>query len=40
MDPNVPSPLDPPNHLLRIRLACVLLETCGNNNLNQYLIIN
>ncbi|KAJ3666664.1 hypothetical protein Zmor_002099 [Zophobas morio] len=29
MDPNVPSPLDPPNHLFRIRLACVLLETCG-----------
>ncbi|KAJ8931717.1 hypothetical protein NQ314_015335 [Rhamnusium bicolor] len=29
MDPNEPSPLDPPNHLFRIRLACVLLETCG-----------
>ncbi|EFA00043.2 regulator of nonsense transcripts 2 [Tribolium castaneum] len=29
MDPNIPSPLDPPNHLFRIRLACVLLETCG-----------
>ena len=23
------SPLDPPEHLFRIRLACVLLETCG-----------
>ncbi|XP_060521085.1 regulator of nonsense transcripts 2 isoform X2 [Cylas formicarius] len=29
MDPNEPSPLDPVNHLFRIRLACVLLETCG-----------
>ncbi|XP_030765926.1 regulator of nonsense transcripts 2 [Sitophilus oryzae] len=29
MDPSEPSPLDPPNHLFRIRLACVLLETCG-----------
>lgn len=29
MDPNETSPLDPPNHLFRIRLACVLLETCG-----------
>ncbi|XP_050312135.1 regulator of nonsense transcripts 2 isoform X2 [Anthonomus grandis grandis] len=29
MDPNEPSLLDPPNHLFRIRLACVLLETCG-----------
>ncbi|KAL1517813.1 hypothetical protein ABEB36_001536 [Hypothenemus hampei] len=29
MDPNDPSLLDPPNHLFRIRLACVLLETCG-----------
>lgn len=29
MDHNNPSPLDPPNHLFRIRLACVLLETCG-----------
>ncbi|CAH0546674.1 unnamed protein product [Brassicogethes aeneus] len=29
MDPNDPSPLDPPNQLFRIRLACVLLETCG-----------
>lgn len=29
MDHNVPSPLDPPDHLFRIRLACVLLETCG-----------
>nr|CAI5856685.1 unnamed protein product [Callosobruchus analis] len=29
MDPNEPSPLDPPDHLFRIRLACVLLETCG-----------
>ncbi|PSN50477.1 hypothetical protein C0J52_10707 [Blattella germanica] len=24
-----PSDLDPPNHLFRIRLSCVLLETCG-----------
>lgn len=23
------SPLDPPEHLFRIRLVCVLLETCG-----------
>lgn len=30
MDFSVPSPLDPPDHLFRIRLACVLLETCGN----------
>lgn len=30
MDPNESSALDPPNHLFRIRLACVLLETCGN----------
>ncbi|KAK9871574.1 hypothetical protein WA026_012955 [Henosepilachna vigintioctopunctata] len=29
LDPLVTSPLDPPNHLFRIRLACVLLETCG-----------
>ncbi|XP_076265048.1 UPF2 regulator of nonsense mediated mRNA decay [Rhynchophorus ferrugineus] len=29
MDPAEPSPLDPPGHLFRIRLACVLLETCG-----------
>ncbi|XP_018561643.1 regulator of nonsense transcripts 2 [Anoplophora glabripennis] len=29
MDPNESSPLDPPNHLFRIKLACVLLETCG-----------
>lgn len=29
MDANEPSPLDPPNNLFRIRLACVLLETCG-----------
>jgi hypothetical protein len=25
----VPSLLDPPEHLFRIRLVCVLLETCG-----------
>ena len=24
-----PSLLDPPEHLFRIRLVCVLLETCG-----------
>ncbi|KAJ8919747.1 hypothetical protein NQ315_006276 [Exocentrus adspersus] len=29
MDPNEVSPLDPPHHLFRIKLACVLLETCG-----------
>ncbi|XP_074025412.1 UPF2 regulator of nonsense mediated mRNA decay [Leptinotarsa decemlineata] len=29
MDPTEISPLDPPNQLFRIRLACVLLETCG-----------
>lgn len=29
MDPENPSPLDPPTHLFRIRLVCVLLETCG-----------
>ncbi|GJQ68791.1 putative RNA binding protein [Trypoxylus dichotomus] len=29
MDHNNPSNLDPPNHLFRIRLACVLLDTCG-----------
>lgn len=29
MDVENPSPLDPPNHLFRIRLACVLMETCG-----------
>lgn len=29
MDQSIPSHLDPPNHLFRIRLACVLLETCG-----------
>ncbi|XP_066260334.1 regulator of nonsense transcripts 2 [Euwallacea similis] len=29
IDPNEPSSLDPPSHLFRIRLACVLLETCG-----------
>lgn len=32
MDHNNPSHLDPPNHLFRIRLACVLLDTCGNRN--------
>lgn len=31
MDPNSPSLVDPPNHLFRIRLACVLLETCGKS---------
>lgn len=29
MDYNNPSPLDPPDHLFRLRLVCVLLETCG-----------
>ncbi|XP_066592930.1 regulator of nonsense transcripts 2 [Prorops nasuta] len=29
MDHNVPSALDPPEHLFRIRLVCTLLETCG-----------
>ncbi|XP_062617589.1 regulator of nonsense transcripts 2-like [Saccostrea cucullata] len=29
MDEANPSPLDPPEHLFRIRLVCVLLETCG-----------
>ncbi|XP_014219382.1 regulator of nonsense transcripts 2 [Copidosoma floridanum] len=29
MDHSVPSSLDPPEHLFRIRLVCVLLETCG-----------
>ncbi|XP_015431843.1 PREDICTED: regulator of nonsense transcripts 2 [Dufourea novaeangliae] len=29
MDHNVPSVLDPPDHLFRIRLVCTLLETCG-----------
>ena len=24
-----PSPLDPPEHLFRIRLVCVVLDTCG-----------
>lgn len=29
MDHAVPSPLDPPDHLFRIRIVCTLLETCG-----------
>lgn len=29
MDHTIHSPLDPPDHLFRIRLVCVLLETCG-----------
>ncbi|KAK0162145.1 hypothetical protein PV327_008507 [Microctonus hyperodae] len=29
MDHAIPSPLDPPDHLFRIRLVCTLLETCG-----------
>lgn len=29
MDHSVPSVLDPPEHLFRIRLVCTLLETCG-----------
>ena len=24
-----PSTLDPPEHLFRIRLVCILLDTCG-----------
>ncbi|XP_071647299.1 regulator of nonsense transcripts 2 isoform X2 [Temnothorax longispinosus] len=28
-DHSVPSVLDPPDHLFRIRLVCTLLETCG-----------
>ncbi|KAG8240031.1 hypothetical protein J437_LFUL019578, partial [Ladona fulva] len=28
-DHSTPSPLDPPENLFRIRLVCVLLETCG-----------
>ncbi|KAK9503181.1 hypothetical protein O3M35_011806 [Rhynocoris fuscipes] len=26
---NIPSPLDPPENLIRIRLTCTLLDTCG-----------
>nr|CAD7440943.1 unnamed protein product [Timema bartmani] len=29
MSHDVPSDLDPPEHLFRIRLVCILLETCG-----------
>ncbi|XP_012145695.1 UPF2 regulator of nonsense mediated mRNA decay isoform X2 [Megachile rotundata] len=29
MDHSIPSVLDPPDHLFRIRLVCTLLETCG-----------
>ncbi|XP_078596473.1 regulator of nonsense transcripts 2-like isoform X2 [Branchiostoma floridae x Branchiostoma japonicum] len=29
LDAAVPSPLDPPEHMFRIRLVCVLLDTCG-----------
>ncbi|XP_011314973.1 regulator of nonsense transcripts 2 [Fopius arisanus] len=29
MDHNLPSVLDPPDHLFRLRLVCTLLETCG-----------
>ncbi|XP_003697689.1 regulator of nonsense transcripts 2 [Apis florea] len=29
MDHSIPSILDPPDHLFRIRLVCTLLETCG-----------
>ncbi|XP_074649802.1 regulator of nonsense transcripts 2-like [Tubulanus polymorphus] len=29
LDESVPSPLDQPEHLFRIRLVCVLLDTCG-----------
>ncbi|XP_063230825.1 regulator of nonsense transcripts 2-like [Bacillus rossius redtenbacheri] len=34
----VPSILDPPDHLFRIRLVCILLETCGqyfNNGISK-----
>lgn len=34
LDPLVTSPLDPPNHLFRIRLVCILLETCGRYKVN------
>ena len=27
--PDEPNLLDPPSHLLRIRLVCVILDTCG-----------
>lgn len=40
MDPNNPSLLDPPNHLFRIRLACVLLETCGIIYTSNYSSLN
>merc|ERR1719369_2604450 len=29
LDPYEPSPLDPPEHMIRLRLVCVLLDTCG-----------
>ncbi|KAK7464560.1 hypothetical protein BaRGS_00037895 [Batillaria attramentaria] len=29
LDASAPHPLDPPEHLLRMRLVCVLLDTCG-----------
>ncbi|PSN43999.1 Regulator of nonsense transcripts 2 [Blattella germanica] len=38
MNPAAPSILDPPEHLFRIRLVCVLLETCGqyfNNGVSK-----
>jgi regulator of nonsense transcripts 2 len=28
-DKENPSPLDPPDNLFRVRLACTLLDTCG-----------
>ncbi|VDP04959.1 unnamed protein product, partial [Soboliphyme baturini] len=28
-EPKASSPIDPPEHLLRIRLACIVLDTCG-----------
>ncbi|PNF37933.1 hypothetical protein B7P43_G03899 [Cryptotermes secundus] len=37
-NPSSPSFLDPPEHLFRIRLVCVLLETCGqyfNNGISK-----
>ena len=28
-EPGAPNPFDPPEHMLRIRLVCVMLETCA-----------
>ncbi|KDR21260.1 regulator of nonsense transcripts 2 isoform X2 [Zootermopsis nevadensis] len=38
LNPSSPSFLDPPEHLFRIRLVCILLETCGqyfNNGISK-----